>query len=227
MGEYYDWVNIDKKEYICPGDFGFGNKLYESAYAGNCLLGALYDLLFADWKGDVIVFLGDQTHITDKDTNPVLRRLFAERQTWGEAGYDAGYVFETYRCVSGLYKAAEEEVRQEIEYMLNTSDFSYNPYGVKEEAPFEGLFLRDVRFFRYTINHSKKEFFDIENTRLTYRDEGGNLTTRINPLPLLMAFPGSESDRCTGLWLGDQIEVSDVKPSSDYKDMSVDYGWDR
>ena len=25
MDEYFDWVNIDKKQYICPGDFGQGN----------------------------------------------------------------------------------------------------------------------------------------------------------------------------------------------------------
>ena len=57
MGEYYDWVNISKKEYLSPVDFDLGSKLYESAYAGNPLLGALYDLLSSDWKGDAIVFL--------------------------------------------------------------------------------------------------------------------------------------------------------------------------
>ena len=126
MGEYYDWVNIDKKEYICPNDFDLGNKLHESAAAGNPLLGALYNLLSTDWKGDAIVFLGDQTNITDKDTNPVLRRLSAERQAWGEPGYDADYVTEVYRCISGLFKAAEEEVRHEIEGMIEFDDFEFN-----------------------------------------------------------------------------------------------------
>lgn len=27
MGEYYNWVNVDKKEYICPADFDYGNKV--------------------------------------------------------------------------------------------------------------------------------------------------------------------------------------------------------
>ncbi len=225
MGEYYNWVNIDKKEYLNPGDFDLGNKLYESAFAGNHFLGALYDLISSEWKGDTIIFLGDQTNITEKDTNPVLRRLSAERQVWGQAGYDADYVFETYKCISGLFKAAEKDVRYDIDCMVKSNDFSYNPYGVKKEAPFEGLFLRESRFFRYTVNHSKKEFFDIENTRLTYTDWEGNLTTRVNPFPLLMAFSGSENDKCTGLWLGDEIEVSDEKPFLGYKDMSSEYGW--
>ena len=29
MGEYYNWVNIDKKEYITPRDFDYGNKFWE------------------------------------------------------------------------------------------------------------------------------------------------------------------------------------------------------
>ena len=33
MGEYYDWVNIDKREYISPSDFDLGNKIHESASA--------------------------------------------------------------------------------------------------------------------------------------------------------------------------------------------------
>lgn len=24
MGEYYNWINVDKREYICPADFGYG-----------------------------------------------------------------------------------------------------------------------------------------------------------------------------------------------------------
>ncbi len=84
MGEYYDWVNVDKKEYICPSDFNLGNKLYETAFAGNHLLGALYSLLSSEWKGDSIIFLGDETNITEKETNPVLRSLSLERQAWRE-----------------------------------------------------------------------------------------------------------------------------------------------
>lgn len=38
MGEYYNWVNVDKKEYISPCDFGFGNKRTESLVRGNVFL---------------------------------------------------------------------------------------------------------------------------------------------------------------------------------------------
>ena len=41
MGQYYCWVNFDKKEYLCPADFDLGNKLHESMSADNALLRAL------------------------------------------------------------------------------------------------------------------------------------------------------------------------------------------
>ena len=182
-------------------------------------------MLASDWKDDRIVFLGDQTDITEEDKNPVLQKLPAERKAWGEPGYDHDYVSDKYKCISGLFKEAEKEVRQEIEGMIQFNDFEFNYYRVKKEAPFEGLFVREACFFRYTINHSKREFFDVKKTKLTYKNKDGILTTRINPLPLLMAFPGSY-DSCTGLWLGDRIEVSDDLPPADYRDMSMEYFWD-
>lgn len=38
MGEYFSWVNIDKKEYFSPCDFGKGNKLYENLNVWNPFL---------------------------------------------------------------------------------------------------------------------------------------------------------------------------------------------
>ena len=75
-----------------------GNKIHESASADNPLLGVLYNLLASDWKDDRIVFLGDQTDITEEDKNPVLQKLSAERKAWGEPGYDHDYVTDKYKC---------------------------------------------------------------------------------------------------------------------------------
>ena len=51
MGEYYDWVNVDRKEYINPNDFDFGNKKHESMGRGNVFLCALRELLSKEWEG--------------------------------------------------------------------------------------------------------------------------------------------------------------------------------
>ena len=67
MGEYFDWVNVNKREYICPGDFDYGNKFHESRHKNNPVLCALYELLSGRWKGDPVVFLGDEAKIPDMD----------------------------------------------------------------------------------------------------------------------------------------------------------------
>lgn len=52
MGEYYKWVNIDKKEYISPRDFDYGNKFWESMNKDSAPLHALHVLLANEWRGD-------------------------------------------------------------------------------------------------------------------------------------------------------------------------------
>ncbi len=226
MGEYYSWVNIDKREYIEPFAFDLGNKIHESAMEGNPLLGAMYSLLESEWKGDRIIFLGDETNITENDTNPVIRELSNQRKQWGEPGYDADYVVDAYRDISGLFKDAEKIVREEIQIMIDSDDFECNYYQVARDNPFEGLFERQPVHYRYVYNHTKKEFYDLTRTRMTYTDKNGNYVRRIDPLPLLHAFGRSARDKCTGLWIGDIIEPGDETPQDDYKDMSSVYVWD-
>lgn len=48
MGEYYSWINVDKKEYICPADFDYGNKFHESMHKDtNLSVEDAYAALFA------------------------------------------------------------------------------------------------------------------------------------------------------------------------------------
>ena len=226
MGEYFSWLNVDKKEYITPGNFDLGQKLYETAFAGNVFLGALYDLLSSDWKGDFIIFFGDETKIPEDEVNPLIRRIYEECKAWDDSCFIGDYIDAKYKCIDGLYKATEVQVRKEIEYMIREKDFSYNLFKVDPSDPYNGLFTREPKHFRYMINHSKKEFFDIENTALRYTDRDGKLNTRINPLPLLMAYSDNHRDDGCGKWIGDSIEVSNDAPSADYKDMSSIYRYD-
>ena len=45
MAEYYCWVNVDKKEYLLPGDFYYGNKYQESMHKDSIPLHVLHTLL--------------------------------------------------------------------------------------------------------------------------------------------------------------------------------------
>lgn len=227
MGEYYSWVNVRKKEYIAPGEFDLGQKLHESSLDGNPLLSALYALLDDEWKNDPLIFLGDEIDITEKDLNPVLQELYMQIKTWGEPGYADDYVTDQYRNISGYFKSSEQEVRPEIQAMIDDNDFEFNYYKVNPDNPFSGLFTREGKHYRYTINRTKKEFFDIERTpaiRIAYADRSFR---HICPLPLLFSFGAhAEAEKYSGLWIGDNIDGCDSLPSEDYKDVSAIYTWE-
>lgn len=210
MGEYYDWVNVDKKEYICPNDFNQGNKRFESTARRNDLLCALRELLSKEWRGDHVFFMGDEAKIPEDTANETLQILYQHTVQWNHAGDVFDTVYETYKNVSGIFCAAEAEVRQEIEFYmdkLGKDNTMINEYGIDLERPFEGLFLRNGRDFRYTINHTKKICYSFGETKILNSD--GTENDYADPLPLLMGY-----GRCmdTGSWLGDIIGVADQMP---------------
>ena len=141
MGEYFDWVNVNKREYISPGDFDYGNKFHESLCKNNSFLCALYELLAGRWKGDPVVFLGDEAKIPEDTPYGLLRDLLGQAGT--EHYYD--FICENYRNVSCLFRDAEKEVREEIgNYIYEIKSrgaFMYaNEYGIDIRRPFAGLF---------------------------------------------------------------------------------------
>ena len=212
MGEYYNWVNVDRKEYICPNDFGLGNKKLESMGRGNAFLCALRELLSKEWAGDHILFMGDEKPVPADPGNDTLRILYGHIVQAGYPEDASDTVIETHKNVSGLFKAAEAEVRQEILRVLkdleNNEPTVHNEYGVNISNPFEGLFLRSGKDFRYTINHTKRVCYSFTETRFLYL----NLTENdfADPLPILMGY-GQESE--TGAWVGDIVGVGDGIPA--------------
>ena len=212
MGEYFSWVNVDKKEYIQPGDFDLGQKSRESAFKDNIFLRALYELLSTDWKGCHIIFLGDECNAPDNNKNYVIDTIIRHSKESECSGYLFDTVYETYKNVSGLFKATEKEVRNEIGYYLDClkSDnyIPPNEYGIDIQNPYEGLFLRLGKTFRYTINHTKKVYYSIAQIKVL--DSRNNLVDRIDPLPVLFRY-GKYGE--AGSWIGDIIEVSDSIPS--------------
>lgn len=64
MGQYYRILNLDKKEYLSPYDFGCTAKLMEFSYIAknletNNFLSTVVALMQTEWKNDRIVFIGD------------------------------------------------------------------------------------------------------------------------------------------------------------------------
>lgn len=210
MGEYFNWVNVDKKEYLCPADFDFGSKFHESLHKDNSLLQALYALLATRWKDDKILFLGDEANLPQDTPCYVLNMLNDQA---GSGNY-FDYICENYCNVSGLFKEAEEQVREHIANWLidrQSDRFDFpNEYGIDVQNPYAGLFMLSGRSFRYIVNHTKRIYYSPEETRITYQD--GFLCDWLDPLPILMGYGWSVN---SGLWLNDVVGVSD-EPLPDY-----------
>lgn len=211
MGEYYNWVNVDKKEYLCPGDFGFGNKRTESLVRGSSLLCALREMIFTKWSGDHLIFMGDETPVFQEADNEALRILYRHSVEAGFPGEPFDTVCETYRNVSALFRVAEQEVRKEIRFYVRDARCGksqlQNTFGVDLNEPFAGLFLKTGKDFRYTINHTKKVYYAFGETKILYLDH--TECGYADPLPLLMAYGRAT---VTGAWVGDIVAVSDDIP---------------
>ncbi len=213
MGEYFDWVNIDKKEYLCPADFDLGSKRFESMQAENALLRALRELLSESWAGDRLIFLGDECLGTEYSvSNTALDIIIADAHEY-EDGYLYDGIYERYRNVSALFAAAENDVRREIGYYLedvqNGSADAINEYGIDISDPYRGLFVRQGASYVYTLDHTKRCAYSLAQTKVLYSD--GTAAKNTDPLPWLMGY-GRSLD--PGIWLGDAVGVSDVLPQS-------------
>ena len=121
MGEYYKWVNIDKKEYINPHDFDKGAKLSETSNVDSPVLLALAELMQERWKDDRIIFLGDEIETPERTDNEVLNVLYEQRKSKEGLGYDEEYVFEEYYNISSLC----QKMKRYSRYIVNVSKEVY------------------------------------------------------------------------------------------------------
>ena len=224
MGEYYRWVNVDKKEYLCPSEFDFGNKRHESLVRNNEFLRALRDLLSKEWAGDHVFWMGDEKRIPQDADNVTLRTLYDHTVQAGYPGEASDTIYEAYKNISGLFKAAKPEVRWEIEqYLEDLKDpevKAYNEYGIDIKNPFDGLFLREGRNFLYTVNHTKKTCYSFEATKILY--QSNEESDFVDPLPILLSY-GNHAD--LGMWVGDIIGVSDEMPEGYHLLGSIKLDW--
>lgn len=84
MGEYFSWVNIDRREYIRSGDFSDGMcKLYQTTWYGCMGHRAFCTLIGEEWKGQRMLYLGDQTEANGDLGNPVMKQLIEEYKKMG------------------------------------------------------------------------------------------------------------------------------------------------
>ena len=221
MGECYRWVNIDRKECITPWDFGFDCRLECSSQRKGEVLNALRDLMTNEWKGCRVFWMGDESLLPE----PVESDFFAVmKRHCDELGYGRGgmsdTVYEAYKNVSCLFKAAEERVRENIQddldWMKESSENEIiNEYGIDFNDPFAGMFQREGAEFRFTVNTTKRVAYSFETTKIFYSDGKMDINMDdglpyFDPLPDLLGYGRNHPE--PGEWIGDIIEFTDELP---------------
>ena len=163
----------------------------------------MYKLLATDWAGDHIIWLGDELPRLKSSDNVSLEILYQHTLESVYPGSSVDTVDEMYTNISGTFKEAEEEVRDELEYYLSL----IKQYGIRVDDPFKGFFSREGRDYLYTINHTKKVYFSLDITKVLYLNSSE--CDFANPLPILLGCGNSCN---TGNWVGDEISTSDEMP---------------
>lgn len=213
MGQYFNWVNFDKAEFIHTDIWPNGQKLVESAYYGCEETDAALTMIAGEWAGDFVCFLGDYADFHG-NKNPAAKRALEALN-----GYCAeDYIFECCKDIQGRF-----------DYAKTNPDFRWYDYKEEKYRPFTGPFDIPIQRFRYVVNESKHEYIDRERTAVRYIDASSGEIIRYDPFPEYMSsedqgFDDPENEVC-GLWLGDKIRPSHKPPSLDYREVGRNYSY--
>ena len=76
MGQYFKFVNFDKKEMISPYDYDNVAKVMEHSYQGNKFLAAAEKLIKTDWAGNRVLYLGD--YVDEYYNEPKMKEVLSQ-----------------------------------------------------------------------------------------------------------------------------------------------------
>lgn len=169
MGQYFEWVNYDKREIMATDPWPNGQKLHECTYLGCLETDAALTMLAGDWAGDLVVFLGDYAEFKD-ETHPGRREV--ERRLDGAISDDYTDDF-TDICGRFDYTRDHPEARHFVEC----------DGGSCARIPYDGPFDVEIHQFRYAVNESKKEYVDRHLTAVRYIDKDTGRIVRYDPFP--------------------------------------------
>lgn len=210
MGQYYKIINVDKKEYLDPSDFGEGFKLLEFAYMRTDIVSALTSLLATRWKGDRVYVVGDYAE-PDEATPEYL---------------------EPITQVLNELKEAEPALKPEqslYDYCIENFKNVSNCIDCESKVDFSTL--------RYIINTATREYVDLKQCPISdiYYDfkKDTFYCWSISPLILLITmgnglgggdYRNKDNDYLVGYWCkySSSIQISDSYPS-DYEELIPDF----
>lgn len=213
MGQYFEWVNYDRREIIDTDVWDCGVKLHESAFVGCEMTDAALTMLAGDWAGDLVVFLGDYASF-ENETNPARRRI----ELLLNGGFSDDYTYD-FTDVTGRF-----------DYVETLEDKSHWVYGNGVEEHYEdytGPYDVHLERFRYVANETRREFLDRSRTAVRYiRPNTGDIV-RYDPFPQLMCSEvyDPDLDEVDGAWFGDFVRPSHEAPGDGYAEVHRDYSY--
>ena len=120
MGQYYKFINLDKKE-ICDRSKGF-LKLTEHSYIGNEYCNDILTLLSNEWKGDRVIHVGDYAEGNDGTTTGKLIDKIEREKEVKTTVYDWSRSFEEIEPNKLNDKMLENERRISTSNMIYLGD---------------------------------------------------------------------------------------------------------
>lgn len=182
MGQYYKFVNVDRKEYFSPWDFDSGAKLMEFSYT-LCDVTIFFDYLLSErWKENHIVICGDYADHTDTYAYNLSREilnnptpeieLFIKTYTKDQLEYlNRG-------CNDTIY--TEDDIIEDINlYQLSNCFTNVSSISIPDDFKIS-----------YYYNLNTMEFIDKSHLPLAWHftdDNGAIKTNHISPISLLLA----------------------------------------
>lgn len=207
MGQYYVIVNIDKKEFLDPSEYGCGAKLTEfshlereTGHATN-ILEALHTLIKGRWQKDRVYVVGDYADIEDENVKDV----------W-------------YETMKGLYQEIKRLGEKQGEYEKTLFDYAINDCKSLKGIP-------GTKADRFLCNAITREYVDLrsEDVKICRTLKDGAVHTVYHPLPLLLAMGNGQgggdyygkNDKYVGSWVPftKGIFFSDSVPDSSYTEL--------
>ena len=202
MGQYFQVVNISKKEMLYPFDVGsIGLKLTEWANSNTIMVCTMMNLMAGRWKGDVVFVVGDYAAdeaLREKpnETPPVWEQAYKnalqkidpnELAHWGGKSAKNIYDWSDHACAS-LYPVLDKD-------------------------------------WRYVVNHAEKVYIDLAHCPERWDGSGYSCA----PLPILLAMGNGlgggdyygPNMELAGSWCDtvQSIEVTNKFPSGDYMEI--------
>lgn len=222
MGQYFEWVNYTKRQYLQNDVFPEGLKYAESCFVGAPSVDAVSTLLAGPWKGDLVAFTGEYVFDLRSNVTPA-----------------------SYPGLSRLLDVAIDPCDIECEFADITGRFTYArgksgyaPPSLADddtagETPYTGPFDLEIAHHRFMVNETKGCYYDRQATQQIGHGH------RFDPLPLLLGtaigglLVGGEhlappegsawGHAPDGLWVGDLVYPSDARPGIDCEDVSALY----